>query len=73
MIAKAETAAIKKNQREAQRAIERERFAALAPEEKRSERQASRAAAAERRRLREHEKQLKIDTAKMRVNGSTAL
>ena len=73
LIAKAEAAATKKNQREAQRAIERERFAALAPEEQRSERQASRAAAAERRRLREHEKLLKIDAAKIRVNGSTAL
>ena len=70
LVEKAEAATIKRNQREAQRVIERERLAAMAPEERRIVGQAAKAAAAERKRVKEHEKQLKIEAAKVRLHAS---
>ena len=73
LLKKTDEAIAKRNQREAQRALEKERWAAMGPEERKIERLNVKAAAAERKRIREHEKQLKVNAARTRLNGSNEI
>ena len=67
IVEKMQAAQARKLQKEIQRGIEKERFAALSPEEQKREREGARAAAVERRKLKEAEKQEKFEAARARL------
>ena len=67
LVARMEAAQARKVQKEIQKGIEKERFAALSSEEQKKEREDARAAVAERRKSKELEQRQKFEAARARL------